>query len=499
MHLHRTRLIASITSEKNSIYIITIVHLVMVGIVLCSVCLLLSGKIEGNSRLYLFLTCGYFLCSFCLIYFIYKKWKNYFSNTEEYFYTDELTHLPNVTAFIRDFDKYKNEHETSFMKMSLVEIANQNEINAIFGLSAVCKMQKEIVRYFQELLNIQIKIYKIDLNALLILFPPNYLFEFSEIKKPQQVIRINDTPVFFEMACGGCEYPRDGKSATELLQRLSCAVQEAKQHHKIFHEYDPRHERDQRTLLLGQLQEAMNSQEILFYYQPIMDAHGNITEMEALARWNHPQFGILPPSDFINELELTGISSFLIDYSLDYNLYNLQILRMGGFTQKMAINVSIMDLQQNYFSHQVLRQLERNHLKPSDLILEITERGLLSEDEEINKNINELSRKGVLFHIDDFGVGFASFGNLRKNGIRSIKIDHSFIEDLPHNQINLALVDCLIKMAKKLGISTVAEGVESVELIDQLKEMGVDYLQGFAIARPMPFDEVYAWLRHYQK
>ena len=499
MQFQRSRLITSITSKKSSIYIITIIHLLMVGIVLCSVYLLLSGKIEGNTIPYIILTFGYFLCSLFLICFVYKNWKNYSLISEEYFYTDKFTHLPNVSAFIRDFDKIKNENDNSFVKMILIETTNQNEINSIFGLSAVYEMQKEIARYFKELLNTQIKIYKIDLNALLVLLPPNYLFDFLEIKRPAQMIRINNTPVFFEIACGGCEYPRDGKTATELLQRMSCAMQEAKQHHKVFHEYDQNHRKPQRALLLGQLQEAMNAHEIIFYYQPIMDTDGNITEMEALARWMHPQFGMLPPSSFISDMELTGISPFLTDYSLDYNLNNLRNLKKGGFNPKMAINVSVIDLQQKYFCYQVLDKLERNKLQPSDLILEITERGLLTEDEKINRNINELFKRGVVFHIDDFGVGFASFGNLRKTGMRSIKIDHSFIKNLLDDKTDQALVDCLIKMAKVLGISTIAEGVESLESIDLLKKMQVDYLQGFAIARPMPFDKVYAWLKHYRK
>ncbi len=500
MYLHRTRLIESITSEKSSIKIITIIHLVMEVIFLFLVYLLLSGKIEGISRIYLFLTSGYLLCSLFLIIFVHKKWKNFSKSKDEYFYTDELTQLPNATAFLRDFNQYKEKCNDSFYKMILVETTNQNEINAIFGLSAVYKMQKEIALYFQKLLDVEIKIYKIDLNVLLILFPLNYCFNFSKLEhRQQQIIKINNVPVFFEIVCGVCEYPKDGKTAEELLQRGSCAIQEAKQRHKFFYNYNQKVRGSQRALLLGQLQEALDSHEILFYYQPIMDVHNNIPEMEALIRWNHHELGLLPPSSFISDVELTGISNFLIDYSLQYNLNNLQILRMRGFNQKMAINISIIDLQQNYFSREVLTQLEKNNLAPSDLILEITERGFLSEDEKINKNINELSQKGVYFHIDDFGVGFASFGNLRKNGIRSIKIDHSFLENWAHNQTNHALVDCLIKMSKTLGISTVAEGIESVEMIEQLKLMGVDYLQGFAIAKPMPFNELCSWLDQYQK
>ncbi len=498
MYLHRTRLIGKITSEKKSIYIITIIHLVMVGIVLLIAYLLLLGKIEENRKLCIYCIYGYILCSLCLIYFVHLQWSEYSSHTEEYFYTDELTHLPNVTAFIRDFEQYKNKDDIFFMKMILVETTNQNEINAVFGLSAVYEMQKEIAHYFQDLLKIQIKIYKIDLNALLILFPQNYLFDFSQTQKPKQIIKINDIPVYFEITCGECEYPQDGETALDLLQRASCAVQEAKNEHTIFYKYEHKQERSQRIVLLGQLQEAINSREIIFYYQPIIDVNGSITEMEALARWDHPQYGMLPPSSFINDLEQTGISSFMINYSLEYNLRNLRNLHRGGFKQKMAINISIMDLRQDHFSQMVLTHLDENDLKPSDLILEITERGFLAEDEKTNRNINELSQKGVFFHIDDFGVGFASFGNLRKNGIRSIKIDHSFIEDLSQNETNQALVDCLVKMAKKLGISTVAEGVESKESIEQLKKMGVDYLQGFAIARPMPFDELFDWMKQYQ-
>lgn len=469
---------------------------VIAGAILGFVYLITNGSRNGDIREFILITISYFVCAALIIGVLKNKIVKFYLRKEEVFYIDEFTGLPNMSALVRDIRQYKEQNDIQFMKFMLVEIVNQNEISAAFGMQAFYKMQKEMERYAREYFHVNLKVYQIRLSTLVILFPPNEKLDICKIhERPAQIIIVENIPIFFDVVCSGCEFPRDGTTADELLQKGFLALQEAHHRGQNYFEYSPALQIPQKIWLLGQIQEALAKHEIIFHYQPILDAQGIVQDMEALVRWNHPQLGLLLPSEFIQDLELTSISDALVNYSLEYNLHNLKQLAVQGYDLHIAINVSFKNLQQRNFARGVISVLESFQLQPSSLILEITERGFLADDEESNKNISELSRKGVSFHIDDFGVGFTSLGNLRKYGIRSIKIDQSFISDLQEDQVNRALVNSVIAMAKAIGISTVAEGVEATEMLEILKDMGIDYFQGYAIAKPMPFEELCVWLQ----
>ncbi len=469
---------------------------VIAGAILGFVYLITNGSRNGDIREFILITISYFVCAALIIGVLKNKIVKFYLRKEEVFYIDEFTGLPNMSALVRDIRQYKEQNDIQFMKFMLVEIVNQNEISAAFGMQAFYKMQKEMERYAREYFHVNLKVYQIRLSTLVILFPPNEKLDICKIhERPAQIIIVENIPIFFDVVCSGCEFPRDGTTADELLQKGFLALQEAHHRGQNYFEYSPALQIPQKIWLLGQIQEALAKHEIIFHYQPILDAQGIVQDMEALVRWNHPQLGLLLPSEFIQDLELTSISDALVNYSLEYNLHNLKQLAVQGYDLHIAINVSFKNLQQRNFARGVISVLESFQLQPSSLILEITERGFLADDEESNKNISELSHRGVSFHIDDFGVGFTSLGNLRKYGIRSIKIDQSFISELRENRVNRALVKSVIAMAKAVGVSTVAEGVESTEMLEILRDMGIDYFQGYAIARPMPFDDLCVWLQ----
>jgi EAL domain-containing protein (putative c-di-GMP-specific phosphodiesterase class I)/GGDEF domain-containing protein len=469
---------------------------VIAGAILGFVYLITNGSRNGDIREFILITISYFVCAALIIGVLKNKIVKFYLRKEEVFYIDEFTGLPNMSALVRDIRQYKEQNDIQFMKFMLVEIVNQNEISAAFGMQAFYKMQKEMERYAREYFHVNLKVYQIRLSTLVILFPPNEKLDICKIhERPAQIIIVENIPIFFDVVCSGCEFPRDGTTADELLQKGFLALQEAHHRGQNYFEYSPALQIPQKIWLLGQIQEALAKHEIIFHYQPILDAQGIVQDMEALVRWNHPQLGLLLPSEFIQDLELTSISDALVNYSLEYNLHNLKQLAVQGYDLHIAINVSFKNLQQRNFARGVISVLESFQLQPSSLILEITERGFLADDEESNKNISELSHRGVSFHIDDFGVGFTSLDNLRKYGIRSIKIDQSFISELRENRVNRALVKSVIAMAKAVGVSTVAEGVESTEMLEILRDMGIDYFQGYAIARPMPFDDLCVWLQ----
>ncbi len=470
------------------------------GAILGFVYFLTNGSRNGDIREFTILTIGYFISAALIIGFLINKIIHFYLREEEIFNIDEFTGLPNMSAFYRDIQQYKKQNSIHFMRFLLIEIVNQKEISAAFGMQMYFKFQKEMAHNAKDFFQTDIKAYQIRLCTMAILFPPNENVDLFALRdRPAQTIIIENIPIFFDMVCSGCEFPRDGTTGDELLQKGFLALQEAHRRGQNYFEYNPALQAPQKVWLMGQMHTAMKKQEIIFHYQPILNAQGLVHDVEALVRWDHPQLGLLPPSDFIPDLELTEISDTLVEYALDYNLHNLKQLSSQGFDLHIAINVTIKNLQQRHFAQRVLATLNKYQLQPSSLVLEITERGFLADAEESNRNIRELSRWGVSFHIDDFGVGFTSLGNLRKFGIRSIKIDQSFIANMQKDKINRALVDSVIAMAKAIGISTVAEGVESTDMLEILQSMGIDYFQGYAIARPMPFEELCVWLQDHQE
>jgi len=470
------------------------------GVILGFVYSLTNVERGGNLTAYLLLTIGYFVSATLVIGFLKNKIINFYLRKEDIFYIDEFTGLPNMSAFFRDVQQYQDQHDLQPRQFILVEVINQKEISAAFGMKFYYKLEKEMAHTARDFFQMDIQAYQIRLGTLAILFPPNNPVDLSRMKeRPIQTVTVDHIPVFFDIVYGCCEFPRDGTSGDELLQKGFLALGEAHQRNQLYYAYNPTLQVPQKVWLMGQIQNAIDDNEIIFHYQPILGVHGEVHDIEALVRWDHPRLGLLPPSDFIPDLELTEISDNLVDYSLKYNLHSLKKLISQGLDLHMAINVTIRNLHQINFARNVLALLEEFQLRPSNLVLEITERGFLADDEESNHNIQELSKNGVSFHIDDFGVGFTSLGNLRKFGIRSIKIDQSFITNLQKDPIDRGLVKSVIAMARTVGISTVAEGVESREMLTILQKMGVDYFQGYAIANPMPYDELCRWLKEHHK
>ena len=468
------------------------------GIIMAIVYVLTNGSRNGDVSSYVLLTFGYFISATLIIGLLKSKIVDFYLRREEIFYFDEYTGLRNLSALFRDINFYINDKDVEIVQFLLVEIVNQREISAAFGMQLYYKLQKALVLNARDFFRSEIRSYQVRMGTVAILFPPNEKLDFCSLpEKPTQTLVVDNIPIFFNIVVGECEIPRDGKTAEEIFQKAFMALNEAYRKDVNYYKYSSDIKPPSTVCLLGQLQEAMKNQEIVFYYQPILGKKDSVHDIEALVRWNHPVLGLLLPSTFIPDLELTEISDSLVDYALEYNLHNLKQLISEGFDLHMAINVSIRNLEQHLFSQKVLSSLERFQLPPTSLVLEITERGFLADAEESNRNISELSKKGVSFHIDDFGVGFTSLGNLRKFGIRSIKIDQSFISNMKTDKINRALVKSVIGMAKAIDISTVAEGVESMEMFEDLKKMGVDYFQGYAIANPMPMDELRNWLNKY--
>jgi diguanylate cyclase (GGDEF)-like protein len=288
-------------------------------------------------------------------------------------------------------------------------------------------------------------------------------------------------------------FPEHGREASTLLKNANAAVSQAKvdgRNQVSF--FNPiRYERDAREAQLGiELMKAMQSESAQFEveYQPQVEmASGRVVGLEALIRWNHPARGVLAPESFIKLAEESGLSERITRWVV--NEVCGQILRWRearpGFDIPVAINVAGGELGSNKLPILVRGALNKYRIEPRMITLEITERTLVKEGEINNDVISELASLGVGLALDDFGTGYSTLGYLKRMPIHSIKIDQSFVEGIPDDADSRAIVHAMLAVARHFRLKVVAEGIETPEQGEYLREHGCEYAQGFLYSRPL--------------
>ncbi len=248
--------------------------------------------------------------------------------------------------------------------------------------------------------------------------------------------------------------------------------------------------------LLGDLRRALNEHEIVLHYQPKIDLTcGKMVGVEALARWQHPERGLLQPSAFIEMVERTNLSLQFTNEVLSMALAQNRRWAEQGLEVPVAVNLSRRSLLDPTLPRSVETLLAEHRVSPSMLVLEITEMTIVSEPEVAGQILRELRRLGVRVSLDDFGTGYSSLSYLKNLPIDELKIDRSFVRHLTEEgSRDSILVGATVELAHNLGLSVVAEGVEDADTQSRLGALACDLAQGFHIARPMPASELGAWL-----
>lgn len=255
----------------------------------------------------------------------------------------------------------------------------------------------------------------------------------------------------------------------------------------------------ERLQLEADLRRGVEGGEILVYYQPKVSVEsGEIRSVEALARWEHPDRGFIPPDEFIPIAEQTGLIrsvSWSVLTQACRQVKRWQESQGRGASLSVSVNISAKQLQSPGLVGDVRRALRESGLAPSDLTLELTE-SVMVEDAEVNaRALNGLRQAGVRLAVDDFGKGYSSLTYLKRLSVDMLKIDRAFIEGLPENIDDTAIVRAIITFARTLGLPVVAEGVETAGQLASLRWMGCDLAQGYYLARPMPPGELEEVLR----
>ncbi|MDO8705522.1 MAG: EAL domain-containing protein [Sulfuricaulis sp.] len=302
--------------------------------------------------------------------------------------------------------------------------------------------------------------------------------------------RIGGRDLFISPSVGITLYPFDDNNPENLLRNADIAMYRAKElGRNNFQFYTPElNVRAARRLELETgLRRALEKEEFILHYQPLVNMQsGKITGMEALLRWQHPEFGLIAPMDFIPLAEETGLIVPVGEWVLRTACAQIKTWHGTGFpAMHVAVNLSSVQLQQKNFAETVKRALRETGLEPQYLDLELTESLLMHDMEAVEKILKELKALGVLFSLDDFGTGYSSLSYLKRFPIDFLKIDRSFVNDINQDRYGAGIVRAIIVMAHTLGIKVIAEGVETNEQLEFLREQGCDITQGYFCSEPL--------------
>ena len=297
---------------------------------------------------------------------------------------------------------------------------------------------------------------------------------------------------------GIARFPEHGADANALMRAADVAMYSAKRGKIGFAVYDPAHdERRQEFLtLLGELRRAVEAGELVLHYQPKMNlAENRVTSVEALVRWRHPQRGFVPPSEFIPFAEQTGYISAITRWVLTRAIEQCGAWHRAGLGISMSVNISARDLRtEDSLVQYVWAALIAAELPPGMLCLEITESGLMDDPRSAQATLRKLRDLGIMTSIDDYGTGYSSLAYIKQLAVNELKIDRTFVAGMEADQRNAAIVRSTIELGHNLGLTVVAEGVETDHEVAQLRRFGCDVAQGYHFARPMTAEALEGWL-----
>jgi diguanylate cyclase (GGDEF)-like protein len=303
-------------------------------------------------------------------------------------------------------------------------------------------------------------------------------------------IEANDAPMSITVSIGISMYPEDGLDPEVLLKHADIALYQAKEqgrnNHQIFSP-DMNVRVMERVALEQALRHAIGTEQLFVEYQPIVDiATGCIAGLEALARWRHPELGLVPPVRFIPVAEQSGAivelgTSVLRQVAAQLAQWNAE----GLPVVPVSINVSSQQFARGRLQDLVESVAREHGIDPSFLCIEITESAVMRDIEQHLGSLHALRRLGAKIAVDDFGTGYSSLAYLKHLPIDALKVDRSFVRDMATDTNDAAIVTAIVRMARSLGLRTVAEGVETVEQLEQLRALGCELAQGYYFGRPM--------------
>ena len=408
---------------------------------------------------------------------------------------DVLTGLPGRALFLGRVSEAAARAKASSDAFSLMvlDIDQFRDVNDSLGYAGGDELLRLVAEALQAVVGPEETVARLGDDDFAVLFPPSESRETVRLKIASiaRVVctqyAVQGRQVAIGAGIGVAHYPADGKDGITLVSRAEAASLHAKRDSLGVVEYKQRLDvlgHDQLTLK-SDLRQAIIAGELFLHYQPKVNIRDHrCVGVEALARWEHPQHGFIPPDQFILLAERAGLIKMLTRRVITEALEQAARWHQGGNPLRVAVNLSARNLHEPDLVAFVKRQLQRHSLPPGALQFEITESDIMADPDTAIAVIEELHRFGIEFAVDDFGTGYSSLAYLKKLQVSELKIDKSFINQLNSAGDDVVIVHSTITMAHQLGIRVVAEGVENEEIWDLLDVLECDIAQGYVISRP---------------
>jgi diguanylate cyclase (GGDEF)-like protein len=413
---------------------------------------------------------------------------------------DALTDLPN-RAELRDFIRKTLDQQTNgepSLVVLLFDIDRFKEVNDTFGPSVGDELLQAVAQRLKRRLKGVEMIARIGGDEFVLVQSAEKPATAASTlaRKVQTVLAtsfdLDDHQIVVSTSIGIAIGPGDGADPDELLKNADLALNRAKMDapgSSRFFEREMDQKMQTRRTLERDLRSALHAGELELYYQPQLNLERNeISGMEALVRWNHPERGLVSPADFIPLAEETGLIVQIGEWTLRQACAEASKWPKG---LKVAVNLSPAQFRFGNVRHAVISALGASQLTPQRLELEVTESLLLQESEGVAETLEKLHEIGVRFALDDFGTGYSSLSYLSRYHFDKIKIDQIFVKELAERpKSSLAILRSIVALGTSLGIATCAEGIETVEQLEQVKQEGCTEAQGYYVSPPRPAADI---------
>lgn len=412
---------------------------------------------------------------------------------------DALTDLLNRRGFNQVFAEKLQEHIqcNEALAVMFLDIDHFKRINDSLGHDAGDEMLKVVAERIRSTVRDHDVIARLGGDEFCILVSLRSGDEARQLahrvmEKMKDPIALFGRSLVMTTSIGISLLPEDGQTCEELLKHADLALYQSKGSGRNNLHFFSAHLKSKVSLEL-QLEEELHDallkdNGLQLYYQPILDLHsGQLSKLEALVRWHHPQHGLLSPDRFIGIAEANGFIAELDAWVLRRACHDLKLLGETGFAElKIAVNCSALNLGRDELVQEVQDALLSTGVQPRRLELEVTENALMGNINRAAELLQQLRSLGVSLSIDDFGTGYSSLAYLRRLPLDTLKIDRSFVQDIPEFQQGMDIVQAIIGMAHTLKLKVVAEGVETPQQLEFLREHGCDFIQGYLLSRPLP-------------
>ncbi len=415
-------------------------------------------------------------------------------------YFDGLTRLPNRDLFNKQLTHAidKASRNNSNIALLYIDVDNFKYINDSFGhatgdtvLSMIATSLKQSIRDSDCLARIggdEFVILLEDLNDPLL--AGNIAKKaLDEVNSNKEISRFNTS-----ISIGISSFPDDAHNQQDMLRNADTAMYAAKSSGKNqLHFYKPELTSSikEQVEMVNDLKIAIEEDQFVIHYQPIFRSTDlSIHGVEALIRWQHPEKGLVPPIQFIPIAEKHGLIGKITQWVIKRAFKQVKSwLDHGIELHRISINLSVVDVQAGF--HKKIEQLLKETQFPSEhLQFEITETILMEHGLAVITELEKIRKLGVMIAIDDFGTGYSSLNQIKRLPVDKLKIDRSFIQDIPNDEDDVTLTKMILSLSQHLSLSVIAEGVETEEQAELLRNEGCEYLQGYLYAKPMPANEL---------